>query len=122
MIKCLVYCLIVSDVLTSSAYLNPSIVELYQASLLVCTALVFIRNTVDILCTIYLIRVFLPLAQPVNEADSVSSGDLPAQSERTGSAEISRADSETEAFEFLRVLSSLSGFEIKLFRDEPELV
>lgn len=31
-------------------------------------------------------------------------------------------DSEAEAFEFLRILSSLAGIEIKLFRDEPELV
>ena len=58
----------------------------------------------------------------MTEADSVSSGNLPAQSESTESADISRADSETEAFEFLRVLSSLTGFEIKLFRDEPKLV
>ncbi|XP_064395949.1 intermembrane lipid transfer protein VPS13A-like isoform X2 [Halichondria panicea] len=67
------------------------------------------------------ISCLLPDAQPVEEADSLSSSDSSALSNTAISAESSRADSEAAPFEFLRVFSSLTGIEIKLFRDEPKL-
>lgn len=47
---------------------------------------------------------------------------LPALSVTESAQSTAAADSGTEAFEFLRILSKLEGFELKLFRDEPQLV
>ncbi len=62
------------------------------------------------------------IAPSVDEAASASSGNGPSLTDDAKSAVTPSVDSEAEAFEFLRILSSLTGIEIKLFRDEPELV
>ena len=59
-------------------------------------------------------------AEAVDPEASVSSvGSLEDQSEPVESAV---TDSKAEAFEALRILSLLAGIEIKLFKDEPQLV
>lgn len=61
-----------------------------------------------------------PVTSPT---DSVEPSDNePASAESAISLDIPVADSDEEAFESLRILASLTGFEIKLFKGEPKLV